>query len=259
MSTKTRFRTSAIISGFAVALLFLLLSGCTPSPVKEGQRYQIETEADIAKADADQVREINRENQNYLNEKRTEKKEFWASVEPVAQFMGKVLTVFFAVGIFGIVAMTTYSFSSMAVSTASAYREFSMIRARMVHADPKTGMRPAFLWADTPKLDAPKNFLERMTIRNVHDTRWYLVDSATGEHAIMDEKKPADSRNLEMMRELALVYQISMRQEGSAENSPEGQVAEAIGTSDFRLPDAGRVLLEAASDNFSDLVARVEA
>ncbi len=263
MNKVWEWRVSAFVTGFVVALLFLLLSSCAPSPKNFAQGYAIESEADIAAENAEQTREIAREEQDWENAKRTEKAEYWASIEKVAQVAGQVLTVFVYIFLIAFLAVLAYFLTEVLLATASAYKVFLMIRSRMVHVDPKTGMRPMVFWPAERTLPENSshdemNFWNIFKKRHVEPTRWMLVDGATEEHSYLDAEQPASAAKNETARQAVLNYQILMHQAKSAKHSPEGEVAEAMGHSGISLPDAGQVLLEAAAANLSDLKENVE-
>ena len=239
-----------------VALLVLLfLTGCElDNPVADGKKYALETEADVLAQDAEQAREIEREEQDWRNQKRREMVEFWASIERVAQVAGQILTVFVYIGLICWVLALAYALSFGAVKTAYAYGDFVTIRARLIHPDRETGMRPMVFWPAERTLPEnssydSKNLWEMFRKRHVQPTRWMLVDGATEEHAWMDEEKPASAEKNETVRQAILNYQIAMHQARSAKWSRDGEVAEAIGNSGISLPDAGRVLIDAAKEN----------
>ncbi len=244
-----------------VIVLSLLLTGCLndlDNPVADGKQYALEKAADIDVLNAEQARVIERENQDWENLKRTEKAEYWASIEKVAQVSGQFFTVAFYAGLSVFVLVVFYwlamASGDMAKSTAMAYGDFVMIRSRLVNSDKNTGLRPQIMWQDVQGLPEPKKLFERFTVRHIREGRWYLQDTQSGEGFAMDEKSPANPLQLEIMRQLQLSYQIAMRQERSGKESPDGLVAAEIGQSAITLPDAGRVLLEAARENFPVLL-----
>ena len=235
-------------------LLVFLVSGCAHPERDKAEAYAITIEADANAANAAQVREIARENQDWENLKRTEKAEYWASIENVAQVAGQFLTVILYAGLAAFAVAAFYALSAasvdMAKTTARAYGDFVTIRARLIAPDKNTGLRPQIMWQETPALPEPKNLIERFTVRHIRGGKWYLHDTQSGQGFAMDESNPADKLQLEVMRQLQLTYQIAMRQERSGKKSPDGLVAAEIGQAAITLPDAGRVLLEAARENF---------
>ncbi len=223
-------------------LSVFLLSACGTNPVKEGQGYQIRSQADQAALDAEQAREIEREEQDWLIYKRNQLAELWARVEETAQAMSKAVTVVFFLSLAVMILVFAGSLSYGSVKTAAAYGTMLHIRARLVHPDRQTGLRPLLVWDDVKSLPA-ETFLGRFGLQHVRETKWYLNDTATGQSGMIDTEQPAGDAQLEMYRQLILQWQVARQQAKTALTSREGEVAEAIGQASPQLPDAGRVLL----------------
>lgn len=239
--------------GIAVFIALYFVTGCSPAndPVKVAEGEAIRLQAEAEAADAAQVRDIARENQNWNNQVREEKAQTWAYVENTAHSLAKILVwcVFFGLGSFILAA--SWSVSYGAVKTAQAYGTLVQIRAQILPPDRRTGLRPQLLFEDVKMLPAD-TWLGRLGIQHVRESKYWVNDTMTGASGMIDVDKPANTTQLEIYRQAVLQAQILQAQKGTQMFSSKGGVAEQMALIDAHLPDAGMVLLEKSIEAFQD-------
>jgi hypothetical protein len=225
-----------------IFLLLAFLVSCAPGPVDVAKGYKVISEADQAAKTAEQERKFS-EDQHAA---KLEREQYWAGVwnevRPAVVFLGRLVlySLYFLVIVFAI------SLSYMSFRSARAYGTFIDIRVSLIHPDRETGVRPQILMPVRNALPEPRpGKFDLFHLGNT--TRWLLIDSMTGERTFLDETQPAQKAQLEVYRQLLHNYQTSKRQLASGKRSPEGEVAEAIGSAGIQLPDPNVFF-----DNFDD-------
>lgn len=216
----------------------LLLTGCAEDPRKQAEADAIRQQANTEADNAAQKREFAREDQDWENENRQRRAEFWNDVLPVLKLSGKIVAVALGVGGFVWALMTGISLGLGAYYTAQAYQTYVTIRARLIYPN-DMGIRPQLLWTNAEK---------KGWFRHVHGSRWFLTDPVSGACTMLDVEKEPNAKQLEILRQVLLTAQVASAQTQSGKQSPHGEIAEAIGQSSFTLPDAGITFLKRLSD-----------